>query len=271
MKFTTVCFAGLMVLISMQYTNGEMFSVDITSDELVLIDPTSGNVCLVGSLQYDASDIDLAMYQGRLFGLNTQAGIRVDLLEINTASGAVMWYQQVSLNDNPVVHAEGLAADTEGLIIGFHQSGDLWLSSVMGNLGLNGAISNPVDYGGSVDFDGLTEQNDIFYFSDCELPTSATEVAFYSLNSLPHEILRYPLNQHVSNDLVVVGSHLFSLSDQMGELWSTNIETAEFEDSISLSRPGTYFGLAIPEPLSTTFLAMGALSLLAYTWRRKRR
>ena len=275
----TAGLAAVVVLVAVGQVMGQLYSVNSVTDELVLIDPVSGDVSLVGPLQYDVSDIDLASYGGRLFGLDRNTSDRVDLLEIHPLAGGVIWSQQVFLDGTPIEFAEGLAASNGGLVIGFHQTGPSWLSSVMGDLGLDGAVSNPVDYGSSVDFDGLTKHGGLFYFSDSELPTSGSETTFFSLDMTGptfHEITRYPIAQHRSNDVAVVGSHLYSLDHTAGALWTTDLVTGEFVSGATLSETGSYGGLAvvsnpIPEPSTLIIWSLLGAIGIGVSWRSRRR
>lgn len=57
-----------------------LFSIDTENDRLMQLDSATGAVTDIGPLGDDAFDIDLALTEdGRLWGLNTNGGVRVDL------------------------------------------------------------------------------------------------------------------------------------------------------------------------------------------------
>ena len=59
-----------------------LFIIEITNDKVVLLDSVAGTVTEFGPLGDDALNIDLSLTEGgRLWGLNTNLGTRVDLWE----------------------------------------------------------------------------------------------------------------------------------------------------------------------------------------------
>ena len=100
---------------------GPFFSIDSATDELVRFDSTTGAVTVVGALGTDVGDVDLTRTaDGRLWGINSIFGDRVDLHEINTTTGAVLSTTQVNLSG--IQNAEGLGHSGNQLVIGHSAS-----------------------------------------------------------------------------------------------------------------------------------------------------
>jgi len=253
-----------------------LFAVNVTTDQLVRIDSTTGVVSVVGSLGINALDIDLARTaDGRLWGLNSNFLSRVDLHEINTTTGAVISSVQVTLGGNGIVSAEGLGNSGNQLNLGYSSAGDA-NSDSFADLASTGVITNSVVPG--IDIDGLAAGAGAvpFYALDREPPISTI---IYELDpGIPGttQIATFPANPVVANDLVRVGSKIFMIDNGSAVLHSFDLATPGTLNTISLSQSGTYLGLAVadpidaPEPSTLAIFGLGLFGLGAMRRRRKR-
>jgi len=131
----------------------QLYSIDVANDRLMSLDSTTGAVTEIGPLGADALDIDLVFTaDGTLWGLNSGSGTRVDLWQIDTATGAIVSSAQVFDGAIPVPLAEGLAARGNQLVIAYDQTGSS-NSNTVANLSTTGTVSGGVAT--SVDVDGL--------------------------------------------------------------------------------------------------------------------
>ena len=87
--------ALLVVLFTLTVSGGAVraataWSVENQNDELVTIDLGTGSVTVVGSLGFDADNIDLTMVNGRLYGLDIHYPTSQTLYEIDTTTGSML-------------------------------------------------------------------------------------------------------------------------------------------------------------------------------------
>jgi hypothetical protein len=273
---------GLLALGSPLIQAAVLFSTDVTTNQLVRIDTTTGGVTVVGDLGFDAFDVDLVTVGNKLYALNSQYNVRVDLHEINATSGASVSVVQVHRAVGTVGLAEGLAQVDGTLVIGFRDTTAPFptRSNVLGDLGTDGLISNIRTAAASytnvgLDFDalGVDETTGQLYGSDPTPFGSPNNTDFLTVNLLP--LSRSVFYTNVSNpglnidDVVVLDGTLFGISDQLIALdLSTNTLS-----TTTLDRPGTYSGLAlsaIPEPTSSFALPVVCFSGLLLHRRRRR-
>ena len=119
------CIFGRVVLaIVAAYGGGtasaDLFSVDTTLKSLVRIDPTTGNVTVVGSLgMSDVTDIDLTNHQGHLYGMKSFFNQEVIVFEINPLTGEASSPLTLKLGLDNVKGAEGLASTGDELVVAF--------------------------------------------------------------------------------------------------------------------------------------------------------
>ena len=119
----------------------------------MLVDSVTGAVTDVGPLGDNAFDIDLAVSSdGRLWGLNSEFETRVDLWEIDKATGAITSSFQVFDGTRAVTNAEGLGARGNQLEIAFAPVGGP-SSSTLGDLSVTGVVSGTIT--STSDSDGL--------------------------------------------------------------------------------------------------------------------
>jgi hypothetical protein len=256
---------------------GPFFSVDITSDELVRIESTTGAVSVVGALGTDATDIDLTRTaDGRLWGINSNFGSQVDLLEISTSTGAVLSTTQVNLPG--IQNAEGLGHSGNQLVIG--HSVNTSASNFISELATDGTISNSVQTAIDIDALGAGSGTVPFYASDAAFFSSWFSI-FYELDpSTPTnpQIAGFSTGaESIGSDLVADGADIFFIDGlATPELLSFDISSPTPLSRIALDRLGSYRGLAIgtsvavAEPGALLVFASG-LSVFGVIRRRQRR
>ena len=258
-----------------------LFSVDVATDELVKINPATGNVSVIGPLGFNAQDVDLTNVNGRLFALNAELDVRVDLYELNPATASVISSVQVFTDSNFEIQlAEALSHVSGQLKIGFRDSAAPFpaRSNAFGDLGFDGVVSNiQSNVTTYVDFDGLGVDlsTGILYSPDGNpafINFRPGDTDFFSVQESPLALnfITTDSTNFSANDVAVLSNQLYAMGQPSNLLAALDLNTNGFS-TITLSRSGNYFGLAtaIPEPSP-----IACLSLLLATfvgWRLKRK
>ena len=152
------------------------------ADELVIIDFLDGSVTVVGSLGVDVGAADLAVLNDRLFvlrdgsnGANPQIPT---LMEIAPSTGAV--FSSVDLSGvGSENRAEGLATVSGQLVVAFSDASGA-LSDTLGDLGLDGMITNTTGF--STDFDGLGADSAGNVFSTDQFSPPSSSSTLYAVD-----------------------------------------------------------------------------------------
>lgn len=244
-----------------------LFTVDSAHDTLVRIDTATSTATVVGSLGYDALDVDLAFLDGTLYALlsgRTSPSGKSQLLTVDLGTGAVASVTDVLYGGNwHSDDAEGLGVRDGKLMISFG-FGDGW-SDYLGELNpATGVIANsavvtiPGAYYGRSDIDGLgLDPNGVLYGMNGEQAFNET----YDLNA--NTLIGIDWNYGV-NDLSFDGGTLYAIGGADGiSLRTYDPTSGALLTSVSLTGPSgaTYTGLALPEP--TSFLLLVACLLIA--------
>ncbi|MBL8746517.1 MAG: hypothetical protein JNK58_09200 [Phycisphaerae bacterium] len=133
-----------------------LYSVDVNSNRLCRVDPATGDVEIIGPLTgFDGSISDMEFLGDRLYAVASIVPHK-RLLELDIHTGAVLSSVIITDKGTPITNvAEGLGSDDKGnLLISYWFSGDLTtISGQIGILGLDGAVTFPVQLGR--DMDGL--------------------------------------------------------------------------------------------------------------------
>lgn len=248
------------------------YSIDINTDQLVSIS-TTGVVTIVGNLGADAFDPDLTYVNNRLFAINrTDAGSA--LWEINPGTGAIISSTGLTWGATTPTVVEGLA-HVGGQLYASFSSNQSFHSQALGELALNGVLTNVFDYtalDNGADMDGLGNDLAGNLFSCDRWPT--VQMSLYAVGVSPRSYTfrgTYPDNgtNPVYNDLDFLGADNYGISDS-GKLLRISA-TGQLTQNISLSRAGTYFGIAaVPEPFSGAILGVGLVALLRRRVRSKK-
>ncbi len=143
-----------------------LFGVDSLGDNLVRINTQTGAVSVVGSLGYDASNIELAWSDGVLYAVNSVAGQGADLMRIDPVTGAASNITAINIatdtQSGVATTVEGFTADpiSGQLYASVRDNNNLpaWQANAIGMLNTSGVITDWIDYGPTTDradFDAL--------------------------------------------------------------------------------------------------------------------
>lgn len=273
-SYRTLCLClAVTVLGSAASTAAPLFSVDSATNDLVRIESTTGAVTVVGGLGVNAFNMDLTRTaDGRLWGLNSRFGNRVDLHEINTATGAVISTVQVTLGGNGLVSAEGLAHTGNQLQLSYSPDGDTFADHI-GDLGLGGAVSNGSFV--TVDIDGMSIATGTtpFYTVDRDPADGDTFIHALDPGALPANLIAtFDADDVRANDLLTDGTDIFMIDGFNDELHIFNPGAPLALTSVGLDRGGDYSGLAAAGPISVSApgtAVLFGLSLLGLLFRKR--
>ena len=242
------------------------YSTDASTDELLLIDGTSGQVSVVGSLGIDVTAVDLTILGDELYGVDTEFGVDAQLLRIDRFTGlAAKIGDDLHVGGTPVLNAEGLTSRNGTLFVSFETS-TTFNSNQLGELDFDGSIINVRSI--PVDMDGLgVDSNGQIYAVDSETAPIDMNLLYTvepttRLGSNSRLAGERPLGDldFAADDLYAIGGSSFVRLDP---------SNANVLESITLSRTGGYGGLAfVPEPSSMVLAA--AFSLIASCCVRSR-
>jgi hypothetical protein len=247
--------AGLLVPVSASAL--WFFTVDIDTDMLMRINAQSGQVREVGPLDYDvAKTVDLTLAGNRLFGLDSNLDTEeVKLLEIDPATGQVMWTAAVTLpGGTPVKSAEGLAHVGYGLVPGIaHGSNPSWsntLAEFVDEPGFSGEIAGLEYLDERFDMDGLGGGGGETLYSVDVLPPGAFftgRVDFYEIDATDGartlmKSFEWAEMGHV-NDLAPFEKVLYAIEND-GTIHVLNRDTYALSYTVAPDAGGNYRGLA---------------------------
>jgi len=297
MKTTTIAAAlnrwilvGFLVMTTIGELKGQpiFYSVNVDQggdDELVKVDATTGQVNVIGSLgpsvQLDFPS--LAVLNGRLFLIHpTTAADPVELLELDTSTGAVLSTTRINLGGNSIPLVEGFDSNGGQLVISYGLTsggGTGTRSNRIGTLALDGTISNSVTLSASDDIDGLAVDNQARFFgADASSPNVGSDILSISL-SPPSTTLLSTIGSTDTDilDLAFTDTGLLFGLDVAGvniglprRIHQIDPLTGNSLTSVPIDLSWTLRGLAsVPEP-TTCGLALAAALCLAVGRRRSR-
>lgn len=249
-----------------------LYTVNVRTGELVVVDSGTGVANVVGALGRSVPDIDLATtLDGRLWGLASSGVGAVQLWELSTLSGAVLSSVDVHDGALSVLIAEGLAARGNTLMISYSRVGGS-ASRVLGEVGADGSIIGGID--GGTDLDALADGGanlSSLYAIDRE-PGSATHLYGVDHVTAINTLIASYSDALGFHDLVTFNDGSgFMLDTFTGTLQQVNLGTGAFIGAglrVGGAASVDYNGLAIaqglvstPSTLSLLALALGVLVL----------
>lgn len=135
------------------------YSIEITRDELVLIDSKTGSVASLGTIDTDMRDPDLVVVDNVIYVLNSLFTDGFAQILSLDHGGNILSLDSLNVEGVPVSHAEGLTAIDGELWASFHlESESPFSSDAFGRLSINGDLTDIVSFVGIdpiVDGDGL--------------------------------------------------------------------------------------------------------------------
>ncbi len=140
------------------------YSIDITNDQLVTIDNTTGVVTTVGAIGYNFGGASLAYFNGYLYATNLPLCVTsfVDLVKIDPLTGAKVSQVRVKVGatDLQTSAADGLTANASTLLLSYRAStGACGQAHVLADLSTSGAVTNQTDFypvaAGNSDMDNI--------------------------------------------------------------------------------------------------------------------
>ena len=251
-------------------------------DELVKVDAATGQVDVIGSLgpsvqlDFPVPFPSLAVLDGRLFVVNsTTAGDPSELLELDRTSGAVLSSTQIKLAGNPIPIVEGFDSYGGQLVISYGLTsggGAGTRSNIIGNLALDGTISNSVTLSPLDDLDGLAVDSQGRYFgADASSPSVGSEIRSISL-SPPATTLLATIGSTDTDivDLAFTNTGLLFGLDVAGidiglprRIYRIDPVTGNSLGSVPVDLSWHLRGLAfVPEPASLVLLCLAGLGAL---------
>ncbi|MFG0257797.1 MAG: hypothetical protein ACF8GE_07855 [Phycisphaerales bacterium JB043] len=135
-----------------------LYSVDHTNNTLIRINGQTGEVVPVVNLSVPvmAPVAALRLHQGSLYALRYDFGVETRLIGIAPLTGTVFSDIEVTVSGSSVEFAEGLVSTGDGLLIGFHTSvSGPFDSDAIGDLALDGAITNATSLASNADLDEI--------------------------------------------------------------------------------------------------------------------
>jgi hypothetical protein len=248
--------AAIVLLVASRVGSASVFySTNLVTDELVLINSATGDVTTVGPLGFNALDVDLVTIGDRLFALNSNFEVRVDLHEIDPMTGASISSAQVHTAGGNVLLAEGLGQVNGQLKIGFRVDPVPFTSrsNAFGDLASSGLVTNIEANPPSLpnaDFDGLgsDESGGQLYGHDGNVFQLPNDTRYFRIFESPLMIDVFYSNMMVPlpniDDITVLGGVLFAIGDAAsGRLFMLDLSTEAFS-SVEID-PGEFSGLAI--------------------------
>ncbi len=152
LAYTTVCQAAVAADV--------LLALDSGANRLVSVDIATGSVAEIGSINSGPGFLfDFAGVGEHLYGLVWEPGIGSRLIEISTTDASVLSSVPIAVNGVPSINAtEAITSTARGtLLISLWRPGASGTSASnnIGTLGLDGSVTDIVDFGSDADFDGL--------------------------------------------------------------------------------------------------------------------
>ncbi len=237
-----------------------LYSVNVDTDELVLVNTDTGAVQVVGPTGHDMRDVDLAYFNGLIVGINNNFGSPAHLFVLDPQTGAAFAYVPIRLVSNTIItNAKGLAAHAGRLVASFDTpdtQGDPLKCNGLGELGLSGFVTNIFDYSvlnTAADMEGLGTRADGQLFSVDNLTPGAARLFRVGRNPPSYSSFA---DVPAMDDIEFTSDRLFGLQNGRG-LYELNPLTGALIKPEPVYPNVRLSGLAIPEPAAALLLLVG--------------
>lgn len=256
-----------------------LFSVDRLNDQLVRLDPTTGVATSVGGLGLDVNVVDLAWHDGNLYGVDTRPNNTVDLLQIDTNTGAASILATLTSGGSNVTTAEGLASYDGNLLVGFSDRNPITSSNAVGYLSLDGTITGSQDLSnneGIADVEAFTVNPLTGDWISADVRVGLEVIEFYEIGldngGMYNSIGGVGLDEvRRLSDIAFYEDALLGVNPMWDQLHTFDPATGALLNSVDIIGATELYGLSYGE--WSTVPAPGALAafVLAAGRRRRRR
>jgi hypothetical protein len=251
-----------------------LVTIDRQNDNLLSINPSTGELSVIGPIGHDMISPHLTFMNGRLFALNMNTINHTEIVELDLLTGAAISAFDVRLNSQVVSFAEGLANDGDELLIGFRTGASLQHSNAMGRLALDGTVSGVVNLASLnslADIDGFKVNPATGTLISTDTRANDNTISFYNVDDVPadydllSQFTRDSAMQSI-NDLDFLNGYMVGLDDVTRRLHWIDPINGQLLHSVNLTGSSELRGLAaVPTPGTLLPLAAGIL------FRRSRR
>lgn len=220
---------------------GTFYSIDTANDDLVMVNPTDGNVTVIGSIGFDMQPAtDLTYLDGLIYAVTPDTQLITaanlwNLVTIDPATGAAInsVRLQLDLQNSDPTRVEGITARNGQVFIAYDADfstprfPDNDFNSIL--LGvvdvISGDVTEYVDYflvdGGDYDFEALATTLDNEFYAASNVGGGTVE--YYGLGEFPFEVNTFGTDFRVNrsiSDMTVDISGVFALDNGRDEFLS---------------------------------------------------
>jgi hypothetical protein len=151
-----LCICAVATLVAPVVRAASLYSINYETEELVLVDPASGDVSSIGVVDLPLSNIDLTTLGSGIYLLNTTFNVSTTVSRLDPATGSVIWTVPVTYQGAAVGLAEGLAAADGGLRLSFRSEAaySQYFSDALGRVDSLGIVMEACSFSG---FDYLAD------------------------------------------------------------------------------------------------------------------
>jgi len=236
-RIILITFILLSILINNTYAL-DFFTVNNTTNQLCRINYETGELSIIGTIDFEVENAELFMFGGKMFALSSNDKEQVcNLLELNPLTGKKLSSAIVTLNGTTITAAEAVISTNDRILIGFSkQSNYDTESESIGELSLDGSISNVKSFN-NADFDGLgfdytTNQ---IYSIDITPQSKQSKIYKVDLDNLKLiEWVDLSFDYYKGNDFDIISTSMFFINNYDKKVHMINIASGNIEETISL-------------------------------------